>query len=82
VSNGKEFHSSEIVPKNLNPEWDFACDLTLTPGDSQISIVLWDKDQFKSDFLGQISIPIKELFSSGQAIAFLDENNEVGAYIK
>ncbi|KAJ2958749.1 hypothetical protein NQZ79_g5719 [Umbelopsis isabellina] len=76
VSNGKDFHSSEVVPKNLNPEWDFTCDLTLTPGDSQISIVLWDKDSFKSDFLGQISFDIKELFNSGQAIAFLDENNE------
>lgn len=81
VSNGRESHTSQVISKTLNPEWNFSCDLTLTPDVTRISIALWDKDQFKSDFLGQISFSVAELFKSGEqqlAIGFHEEGNEVG----
>lgn len=83
VSNGRESHTSQVIPKTLNPEWNFSCDLTLTPDVTRISIALWDKDQFKSDFLGQISFSVAELFKSGEeqlAIGFHEKGNEVGLH--
>lgn len=77
VSNGTESHTSQVIPKTLNPEWNFSCDLHLTPESSRVSIVLWDKDQFKSDFLGQISFPVAELFKDGKPVGFHEEGNEV-----
>ncbi|GAB5589507.1 phosphatidylserine decarboxylase [Umbelopsis nana] len=76
VSNGTESHTSQVIPKTLNPEWNFSCDLHLTAESSRVSIVLWDKDQFKSDFLGQISFPVAELFKDGKPVGFHEERNE------
>ncbi|KAI8579592.1 hypothetical protein K450DRAFT_241742 [Umbelopsis ramanniana AG] len=76
VTNGTESHTSQVHPKTLNPEWNFSCDLTLTSNSSRVSVVLWDKDQFKSDFLGQISISLADLFKPGQKVGFNEEGNE------
>jgi Ca2+-dependent lipid-binding protein len=61
----------------LNPEWNFSCDLSLTSDSSRISVVLWDKDSFKSDFLGQLSIPLVDLFKPSEKVGFNEEGNQV-----
>jgi phosphatidylserine decarboxylase len=43
-----------------------------------LELVLWDKDTFKKDYLGEVSISLEEWFKEGSAISFEDHKNEVG----
>lgn len=54
---------TSVIHKTLNPVWNSVFDIPITPRmlDFDIKCVVWDKDLFGKDFLGQIVIPISSL---------------------
>ncbi len=42
-----------------------------------LELVVWDKDTFGKDYLGEVALPIQDWFQ-GQPILFDDPVNEVG----
>lgn len=57
---GNQISKSKVIPKTLNPVFDFQTDLIITSVmlDASLSllITLWDKDTIGRDFMGCITI--------------------------
>ena len=70
--------STQVVPKTLNPVWNAVFDVIITPGtgSDQLEVVLWDRDRFGKDYLGQFGFSITELLAGG-ARQLDDPENEV-----
>ncbi|KAG0171780.1 Multiple C2 and transmembrane domain-containing protein 2 [Apophysomyces sp. BC1034] len=61
--NGKKY-TTKVIKQTLDPIWDYAFEIPIQQGKlpTLISIAVWDKDTFGRDFLGEISIPVKNMF--------------------
>ncbi|CAO3616193.1 unnamed protein product [Cunninghamella blakesleeana] len=61
--NGKKY-TTGVVKQNLNPTWNFEFDISLSHNKipNLINITVWDKDMIGRDFLGEVSIPFKNIF--------------------
>lgn len=33
-----------------------------------LEVVCWDKDRFRSDYMGEFDLPLQELFADGNAV--------------
>ncbi|KAI8050436.1 C2 domain-containing protein, partial [Syncephalis plumigaleata] len=61
---GEQKHSTHVCLETLSPTWDDKFDLVLpvSKPPTHLVIVCWDKDRFGRDFMGEIKIPIADLF--------------------
>ncbi|CAG8718476.1 8388_t:CDS:2, partial [Racocetra fulgida] len=82
-------YETAIIKKNLNPIWNTTFDIKLveTVIPPHITITVWDKDRFGRDFLGEVTIPIKQIFArnagglnDGLPRTFDDPENMPSAY--
>lgn len=87
VANKK--YETEVIKKSLNPVWNSSFDIKLSEANvpQHITITVWDEDRFGRDFLGEITIPIKQIFArnnggliDGQPRTFDDPANQPSAY--
>ncbi|KAJ3410219.1 hypothetical protein HDV05_004014 [Chytridiales sp. JEL 0842] len=61
---GDQTHRTPVIYKNLNPVWNYECSFVVTPVlmDADLELTVWDKDLIGKDFLGQLVIPLSEVF--------------------
>uniref|UniRef100_A0A1D1YDD9 C2 and GRAM domain-containing protein At1g03370 n=1 Tax=Anthurium amnicola TaxID=1678845 RepID=A0A1D1YDD9_9ARAE len=85
----KKKYETAVIKKCLNPVWNSSFDIKLSQTNvpQHIIITVWDEDRFGRDFLGEITIPIKQIFArnngglnDGQPRAFDDPANQPSAY--
>ncbi|KAF8525860.1 phosphatidylserine decarboxylase-domain-containing protein [Hysterangium stoloniferum] len=80
ASFSRQRHQTPAVKRTLNPVWDATFDfpiyLSLVETFGVLELVLWDKDTFKKDYLGEVSISLDEWFKEGSPIPFADSKNE------
>lgn len=62
-------------PKDATFEFPVFLSLAETMG--ALELIVWDKDMFGSDYLGEIALPIQDWFQT-QPLLFDDPMNEVG----
>lgn len=62
-------------PKDATFEFPVFLSLAETMG--ALELIVWDKDMFGSDYLGEVALPIQDWFQS-QPLLFDDPMNEVG----
>lgn len=84
VSFSRQRFQTPAVKRTLNPVWDtkdatfqFAIYLSLIPTLGVVELVLWDKDTFRKDYLGEVSLAIEDWFKDGIPAAFDHPKNEV-----
>jgi len=84
VSLSKQRFQTPAIKKTLNPVWDpkdstfqFPIYLSLVESLGVLELVLWDKDTFRKDYLGEVSLPIEDWFKDGTPASFDDPKNEV-----
>lgn len=72
------------MKKTLNPTYDekeatfdIPIYLSLSGRLGVLELVVWDKDKFKKDYLGEASLHIEEWFSDGSSKGFDDLENAV-----
>ena len=77
-------HHTPVAKRNVNPTYsakeatfDFPIYLSLAEKLGVVELVIWDKDTFKKDYLGEYSIPLDDWFRDDNAYAFDDPNNTV-----
>jgi phosphatidylserine decarboxylase len=70
--------STQTIYKTLAPVWNAVFDVAINPGlgSGVLEAVLWDRDRFKKDYLGEFSINLTDLFPNG-ALTLDDPTNEV-----
>lgn len=57
-------YSTKVIKQTLDPVWNYEFEIKLQPSKlpSLFNITIWDKDTFGRDFLGEVSIPVKNIF--------------------
>ncbi|CAB4375890.1 unnamed protein product [Rhizophagus irregularis] len=82
-------YETAVIKKTLNPVWNSSFDIKLSETNvpPHITITVWDEDRFGRDFLGEITIPIKQIFArnngglnDGMPRTFDDPANQPAAY--
>eukprot|EP00759_Apiculatamorpha_spiralis_P010218 PhF_6_TR17063/c0_g1_i3/m.26113 len=78
---GKKVFETNVKDGTLNPQWAYSegtATLTVnTPEDALIQVMVWDKDAFSSDFLGQFVIDLAHEEDHGKKeFKLLPRNNE------
>lgn len=73
-----------MIKNSLNPDYapkdatfDFPLYLSLAEKLGVLELVLWDKDTFKKEYLGEVAIPLEDWFRNDNAFAFDDPLNKV-----
>ena len=72
------------MKRTLNPTWeakdatfDFPVYFSLVGALGVLELVLWDKDTFRKDYLGEVALPMEDWFRDGASVSFEDPGNEV-----
>lgn len=73
TSSVKSTNDPTFTPKDAT--FDFPLHLSLAEIMGPVEFIVWDKDKFRKDYIGELSLPIKDWPS--HAIAFEDPNNQV-----
>ncbi|RKP10449.1 C2 domain-containing protein [Thamnocephalis sphaerospora] len=76
---------TKTIYKTLDPVWDQGFSFDVNGGSSVVNITLWDKDTLGRDYMGEINVPAKHLFTrncprdeyheGGQPMEFNDPRN-------
>jgi Ca2+-dependent lipid-binding protein len=63
---GKQKHTTKVIPKTLSPSWHVEFVFQITPNllESNLLLTVWDKDLFKSQFMGVVEFPLAELIQT------------------
>ncbi|KAI8099528.1 C2 domain-containing protein [Halteromyces radiatus] len=86
--NSKKY-TTKVVKQTLDPVWNFEFDINMHPGrlPALINITVWDKDTFGRDFLGEVTVPFKNVFdrnaggsADGVARHYGDSENQSAWY--
>ncbi|KAI8336263.1 C2 domain-containing protein [Chlamydoabsidia padenii] len=86
--NSKKY-TTKVIKQTLDPEWNFEFDINMHPGRLPvlINITVWDKDTFGRDFLGEVTVPFKNVFdrnaggsADGVARHYGDPENQTAWY--
>lgn len=84
VSLARQRQQTTAAKRTLNPVWDqkeatfdFPIYRSVVSVLGALELVLWDKDKFRKDYLGEVALPLEEWFKEGQTISFTDPKNEV-----
>ncbi|CAG8504841.1 4575_t:CDS:2 [Diversispora eburnea] len=87
VANKK--HETAVIKKTLNPVWNTSFDIRISEQNvpPHVTVTVWDEDRFGRDFLGEVTIPIKQVFArnngglnDGCPRTFDDPANQPAAY--
>ncbi|KAI8078018.1 C2 domain-containing protein [Gilbertella persicaria] len=82
-------YKTKSIKQTLNPVWDAHFDTKMSPKKTPtlLSFTVWDKDTIGRDFLGEVSIPFKNIFdrnnqgiSDGIPRNYNDPNNYSAYY--
>ena len=71
------------LKKTVNPVWskdatfDFPLYISLADKLGVLELVIWDKDTFTKEYLGEVSIPLDDWFRDDRPYAFDDVDNHV-----
>ncbi|KKY20826.1 putative phosphatidylserine decarboxylase [Phaeomoniella chlamydospora] len=65
VTLGAARQSTPSISKTLNPEWKVCLDLPIN-GVPLVECVLWDKDRFGKDYMGEFDIAVEDIFANGR----------------
>ncbi|KAF8591150.1 hypothetical protein K439DRAFT_1327876 [Ramaria rubella] len=83
VSFSSQRNQTPAVKRSLNPTWDpkdatfdFPIYLSFVGGLGVLELVLWDKDTFKKDYLGEVSLSLEDWFKDDTSTSFEDPKNE------
>lgn len=70
--------SAPAISKTTAPEWANVFNVPLKRWATlpMITVVIWTKERFKKHYLGELEIPLKELFKN-QRFGLDDPNNQV-----
>ncbi|GAN07802.1 hypothetical protein MAM1_0176d07306 [Mucor ambiguus] len=77
-------YKTKAIKQTLDPVWDTHFDIKVSPKKTPtlLSFTVWDKDTFGRDFLGEVTIPFKNIFdrnnqgvSDGVPRNYKDPNN-------
>merc|ERR1740128_889515 len=64
IEYGKQKSESKTIKNNLNPVWEHEAILDLDKDNAEnITITVYDKDVGKDDFLGNVTLPLKEVLN-------------------
>ncbi|CEG70822.1 hypothetical protein RMATCC62417_06647 [Rhizopus microsporus] len=57
-------YKTKAIEQTLDPEWNAHFDIKVAPKKTPtlLSFTVWDKDTFGRDFLGELTIPFKNIF--------------------
>ncbi|KAF7727298.1 Multiple C2 and transmembrane domain-containing protein 2 [Apophysomyces ossiformis] len=82
-------YSTKVIKQTLDPVWNYEFEINIVQGKlpTLVSITVWDKDTFGRDFLGEVTIPFKNVFdrnagglSDGVARHYADPANQAAWY--
>ncbi|KIJ51539.1 hypothetical protein M422DRAFT_65494 [Sphaerobolus stellatus SS14] len=83
VTLSKQRFQTPAIKKTLNPVWDakdatfqFPIYRSLVESSAVIELILWDKDTFGKDYLGEVALSIEDWFKDGTPPSFDDPKNE------
>lgn len=86
VSVLRDRYRTPALKKTVNPTWapkdatfDFPLYLSLADKLGVIELVIWDKDTFTKEYLGEVAIPLDEWFRDDRPFGFDDPDNTVRA---
>ncbi|KAG5361208.1 Phosphatidylserine decarboxylase proenzyme 2 [Yarrowia sp. C11] len=65
ISCGDFRFTTHTIHNSVNPDWDAWIDIPVQPGDESLDVVVWDRVRFNKDYLGEVSIPLLDMFSKG-----------------
>lgn len=84
VSILRQRNQTPAVKHTLNPTWeakdatfDFPIYFSLIGALGVLELVLWDKDTFRKDYLGEVALHLEDWFKDGTSVSFEDPGNEV-----
>ncbi|CAG8441474.1 13515_t:CDS:2 [Ambispora gerdemannii] len=86
---GNQKYQTQVISKNLNPVWNRVFDAKLGPEKipQHIVVTVWDDDRIGRDFLGEVTIPLKQVFvrnngglKDGLPRSYDDPLNQPAAY--
>lgn len=79
---GDETDTTQVIDKNLNPEWNASFDHKIDPKNppNDIQFTCWDKDIFGRDYMGEITVSLLKLWESG-TIGYHSESNKVDIFL-
>jgi phosphatidylserine decarboxylase len=86
LSCGGSIQQTQVVKKSIAPEWNTTFEIPLTKISprrlaSGLLVTVYDKDRFKSSFIGRLHLSLLDLFEGSLQtqvpIAFHDPENEV-----
>lgn len=61
---GDAREATSCIQKTLNPEWNQTFELPITGVEALVlECCCWDKDRFGKDYMGELEIPIDDLFN-------------------
>lgn len=61
---GDARETTASIPKTLNPEWNSTFEFSITGVEGLVlEGVCWDKDRFRKDYMGELDIPLEEVFT-------------------
>ncbi|KAI9283661.1 phosphatidylserine decarboxylase-domain-containing protein [Umbelopsis sp. AD052] len=82
LSCGGSIQQTQVVKNSISPEWNTTFEIPLTKISprrlaSGLLVTVYDKDRFKSSFIGRLHLHLNEFFSGTNVpIAFHDPRNE------
>jgi C2 domain len=87
VSLSRQRNQTPAVKRTINPTWepkdatfDFPIYLSLVGALGVLELVLWDKDTFKKEYLGEVALSLEDWFKDGTPVSFDDPRNEVSVH--
>ncbi|KAF8518218.1 phosphatidylserine decarboxylase-domain-containing protein [Gautieria morchelliformis] len=83
VSFSRQRNQTPALKRTINPAWepkdatfDFPIYLSLVGALGVLELVLWDKDTFKKEYLGEVALSLEDWFKDGTSVSFDDPRNE------
>lgn len=57
--------TTHTVHNTVDPDWNCWFDIPVRSGDESLDLVVWDRIRFNKDYLGEVAIPLKDMFHKG-----------------
>lgn len=65
ISCGDFRFTTHTVHNTVDPDWGCWFDIPVRTGDEALDLVVWDRIRFNKDYLGEVAIPLKDMFIKG-----------------
>jgi phosphatidylserine decarboxylase len=57
--------TTHTIHNSVDPDWNCWIDIPVRSGDESLDLVVWDRIRFNKDYLGEVAIPLKDMFHKG-----------------